>query len=447
MERVPTLIRVTSRRRRQSDADDNGFTLIETLIAVAILALLFPMFLSAATSGTQAGNQGRVRQVASVLADTAVDYARAIDPTQLLNGRSAGSATSTPRGVSLANTDQYDQTAGTPAVPLSSSSVIDNYHFSTQTFMGVCYLQLGQTSSACNTTSSGAPMVRVVVAVSWPATGVCPANTCDYVTSSLISTGTDPQFAEVIPSGSSSSSTTTTAPPPPCPNGATSFADTAASTDPMCVYNATSSSNGGPFTDSSPTSSDLSFPGDSGAYGAELNSSPGPSSSSFTIAVWFKTSQSGVLMGFANTSSGSGGNDWDKVLWVDNNGHVVFGAYNGNTIELKSPGTYNGGDWHLAVASISSTAGMTLYVDGSKVASNSVTSSQAYTGYWNIGWDNVSGWPDNPDQNSLQGSLSDAAVFPSALSSSQVSALASVGSQTTWSSTVTADGASKAWPL
>lgn len=439
-----------SRRRRSGDADESGFTLIETLIAVAILALLFPMFLSAATSGTQAGNQGRVRQVASVLADTAVDYTRAIDPTQLLNGRSAGSATSTPHGVSLVNTDQYDQTAGTPSVPLSSNSVIDNYHFTTQTFMGVCYLQQGQASSACNTTSSGAPMVRVVVAVSWPARGVCPANTCDYVTSSLISTGTDPQFAEVIPSGSSSSSTTTTtSPPPPCPNGSTSLADTADSTDPMCIYNGQNSSASGPFTDSSPSSSSVNFSGDSGSYGAELNSSPGPSSSSFTIAVWFNTSDSGgALMGFANTASGSGGNDWDKMLWVDNSGHVVFGAYNGSTVELKSPGTYNGGDWHLAVASISTTAGMTLYVDGSQVASNSsFKASQAYTGYWNIGWDNISGWPDNPDQNSLQGSLSDAAVFPSALSSSQVSALASAGSQATWSSTVTADGASKAWPL
>lgn len=403
------------------------------------------MFLSAATSGTQAGNQGRVRQVATVLADTALDYTRAIDPTELLNGRTAGAATSTPQGVSLANTDQYDQPAGTPTVALSSSSVIDNYNFTTQTFMGVCYLQLGQANSACNTTSSGAPMVRVVVAVSWPAKGVCPANSCDYVTSTLISTGADPKFAEVIPSGSGS---TTTTPPPACPSGATSLSDTANASDPMCLYNASQSTNSGPFSDGSSQSSTVHLSGNSGSYGAELNSSAGPSASSFTIAVWFQTSSSGVLMGFANTSTGTGGSDWDKMLWVDNSGKVVFGAYNGNTVELKSSDSFNGGDWHLAVATVSTTSGMTLYVDGSKVAANSsVTSSQAYTGYWNLGWDNASGWPDGPSNNFLQGSLSDAAVFPSALSASQVSALYNSGSQSTWQTNVSADGATKAWPL
>ncbi len=418
----------------------NGFTLVETVIAVAILALLFPMFLSAATSGTQAGNQGRIRQVATVLADTALDFTRAIDPSQLLDGRSSGGPATLPAGVNLTNTDQYDDSAGTPAVPLSTTTVIDNYTFTTQTFMGVCYLQLAAAGASCTTTSSAAPMVRAVVAVSWPAKGVCPGNVCDYVTSSLISTGADPKFNEVLPTG--------TSPTPSCPSGATALADSATASDPMCVYGASAQANSGPFADSNPPSGSVDFTGSSGSYGSELSSSPGPSSTSFTIAIWFKTSNPGVLMGFANTATGSGGSSWDKMLWVDGSGNVVFGAYPGSTVEIKSSDSLDGGDWHLAVASISTTSGMALYVDGSLVASNSsVTSSQPYTGYWNIGWDNSSGWPDHPGQAFLQGSLSDAAFFPSALSSSQVATLYASGSQSTWSSNVTAYGATKAWSL
>ena len=428
------------RQGRRTARSDSGFTLVETVIAVAILALLFPMFLSAATSGTQAGNQGRIRQVASVLADTALDYTRAIDPSQLLDGRASGGPATLPAGVNLTNTDQYDNVAGTPAVPLSNTTVIDNYTFTTQTFMGVCYLQQGAQGASCTTVASPAPMVRAVVDVSWPAKGVCAANVCDYVTSSLISTASDPKFNEVLPSG--------TAPTPSCPSGATAFPDIVMSSDPMCAYGASAQANSGPFADANPPSGSLDFSGDSGSYGSELTSSAGPSSSSFTIAIWFKTSNPGVLMGFSNTASGSGGSDWDKMLWVDNSGRVVFGAYTGSTAEIASPGTFDGGDWHLAVASISTTSGMTLYVDGSEVASNtSVKSSQAYTGYWNIGWDNASGWPDPPEQVFLQGSLSDAAFFPSALSGSQVAGLYNSGSQSTWASNVAADGATKAWSL
>jgi PKD repeat protein len=64
---------------------------------------------------------------------------------------------------------------------------------------------------------------------------------------------------------------------------------------------------------------------------------------------------------------------------------------------------------------------MTLYIDGALTGTNTgTTTGQAYTGYWRVGGDNLTGWPSVPRSNYLSGSIDDVAVYPSALTLSQV---------------------------
>ncbi len=152
-------------------------------------------------------------------------------------------------------------------------------------------------------------------------------------------------------------------------------------------------------------------------------SSPGPQV--FTIEAWFKTTSTtgGALMGFANTQTGTP-SSYDRHLYLDNAGNVVFGVYPSSAKIIASSGTYNDGKWHLATATLSP-AGMLLYVDGQQVAANSaVTSAQSYAGYWRIGYNSLgSTWGSSPNATTnsyFKGTLDDVAYYPSALNSDQI---------------------------
>lgn len=196
-------------------------------------------------------------------------------------------------------------------------------------------------------------------------------------------------------------------------------------------------------------------PSGTNGFAADAEASTAPGDTSFTMAIWFETTSTsgGTLIGFNSQPGANPSSEYDKILWIDNAGHVVFGAYNGNTVEVKSTGTYNDGNWHLAVASISTTTGMSLIVDNSPpVTSTSLTSSLVYSGYWHVGWDGEnSGWPDGPTDPYFDGSLADAAVFSSVLSPPQVASLYTAGSsaasQGAWDTDLALDGAVDSWVL
>lgn len=192
-----------------------------------------------------------------------------------------------------------------------------------------------------------------------------------------------------------------------------------------------------------------------GGGGVSLNGTTGylttadalASINTFTQLAWFQTTGSGSILTFQN-AQGVGPGEYDRILWVDPTGHVVAGVYPGSTQELVSPGTYANGQWHLAEVTLSP-AGFFLYVDGTLVASNaSVTSGQAYTGYWQMGWSKATqGWPDPPSSGYFPGSLSGVAILPTALSAAQSQALYASGSFSAYTAAVSADGPSQFWPL
>lgn len=148
------------------------------------------------------------------------------------------------------------------------------------------------------------------------------------------------------------------------------------------------------------------------------------SSNVFSLAVWFRTTTAtgGKLMGWGNLRTGQSVT-YDRHLYMTDGGQVVFGVYPNAVRTVVSPKSYNDGQWHLAVATLS-TAGMVLYLDGAQVAADTATTTAEGNllnlGYWRVGWDNLAGWTSRPATDYWTGSLADAAVFTTALTATQV---------------------------
>jgi signal peptidase I len=143
----------------------------------------------------------------------------------------------------------------------------------------------------------------------------------------------------------------------------------------------------------------------------------------FTVATWLRTTTTtgGKLIGFGNAQSGPS-SAYDRQIYMNNAGKLVFGIYNSGYFTITSSASYNDGKLHHVAATLSS-SGMALYVDGARVGTNfSTTRAEPQTGYWRIGYDNTSGWPTAPSSNFFRGDLDDTAVYLSALTATQIAA-------------------------
>lgn len=152
----------------------------------------------------------------------------------------------------------------------------------------------------------------------------------------------------------------------------------------------------------------------------------------FSIVGWFRTNTltGGRMIGWGSARTGLTTGGYDRHLYMTNSGQLTFGVYPNTTKTITSPAAYNDDQWHLAVATLSP-AGMVLYVDGAQVAADPTTTTAeggtTRTGYWRVGWDNLSGWPNAPTTLAWAGSMYDAAVMTSALSAAQVTQLYRAG--------------------
>ena len=182
----------------------------------------------------------------------------------------------------------------------------------------------------------------------------------------------------------------------------------------------------GPLTGSTATS----FDGQTGNVYAQ-NAVNGPQS--FSVEGWFKTSSNtgGKLIGFGNSQTGMSGN-YDRHIYMMNDGQLVYGIWNNQTETIETPNTYNDGQWHYVVATYDGT-NMALYVDGQQIGNATSSSAQAYSGYWRVGGDNLNGWNLDPWGSNSQGTtqpgtyyfngtIADVAVYPAALTAAQVQA-------------------------
>ncbi|KTR96447.1 hypothetical protein NS220_02215 [Microbacterium testaceum] len=152
----------------------------------------------------------------------------------------------------------------------------------------------------------------------------------------------------------------------------------------------------------------------------------------FSIEAWFQTSSTsnGRIMGFSDGVLSSNDGSWDRLIYLDATGRVVFGIFPGTTVTVASPAGQNFADgaWHHVVATLSS-AGMTLYVDGALVGARAdQTAGQNFTGTWKIGCGQLRFWTngsavgvmdyDGPDH--FTGLIQYAAIYTRALSADEV---------------------------
>ncbi|MEU0300558.1 LamG domain-containing protein [Streptomyces sp. NPDC006175] len=148
-----------------------------------------------------------------------------------------------------------------------------------------------------------------------------------------------------------------------------------------------------------------------------------PQPTRFSVETWIKTTttRGGKIIGFGNLSM-QNSTRFDKHVYMTNDGRLVFGVYSGGRRTVTTAGAYNDGNWHHVVAT-QGTGGMRLYVDGQLRASNILFSgNENYPGYWRVGGDNLNNWANRPTSNFFAGQIDETAVYPTALSESQVSA-------------------------
>ena len=162
-----------------------------------------------------------------------------------------------------------------------------------------------------------------------------------------------------------------------------------------------------------------------------------PSSNpTFSISLWFKTTQSGILFGqYGMTAQGPSGTfpqGWVPMLYVGTDGKLYGEAsYAGTTAgginQVVSTNTVTGGVYHHAVLTYGNKI-ETLYLDGKKVSSLSNLNVYSYAdsylyeignGYANIRSDGM-GWPntvvsEDSSQFSFTGQIDEFSVYDRAI--------------------------------
>ncbi len=163
----------------------------------------------------------------------------------------------------------------------------------------------------------------------------------------------------------------------------------------------------------------------------------------FSLEAWFRTGakSGGKIIGFGNSRNTAADSNYDRHIYLDKDGRVVFGVYPGAvkivytsaTAGVNHDGNYADNQWHHVIATLSS-AGQSLYVDGTWAMTNkAVTSGEGVSGYWKVGCGNLSAWRnaatdekgstsnDYSGPSYYNGQIQYAAVYTTALNETQVS--------------------------
>ncbi|MCW2506435.1 MAG: Fibronectin type protein [Actinomycetia bacterium] len=152
------------------------------------------------------------------------------------------------------------------------------------------------------------------------------------------------------------------------------------------------------------------------AYSPELTVAP----KEFSLELSFKTtSKYGKLMGFGNHVTGSTTDGYDRHLYLDTAGRLVFGITSAGPKVVTTTASVTDGQWHHAVATFGP-AGMALYVDGALAGSRSIATPGQYEGYWRIGGDTLTGWPGASSQVTFKGQLDELSIYPRQLTAADV---------------------------
>ncbi|MFT4216806.1 MAG: PKD domain-containing protein [Micropruina sp.] len=161
------------------------------------------------------------------------------------------------------------------------------------------------------------------------------------------------------------------------------------------------------------------------AAGAVTTTTAEQAPTTFSVEAWVKTTSTlgGRIVGFGdqvNTSNVS--TLYDRVLYLDTGGRPNLMINDTAVRTVTSTTAINDGNWHHVVGTVDD-GGMQLFVDGIRVARDQrYTTPRTYSGFWRIGWDTTTGFTNKPSNSGLVGSIDEVAVYPRALSLTEVQA-------------------------
>ena len=210
--RWPRRLAAQARQRvaqRLARARDEGFVLLESIIAISLITVIMGAIGSEYVAGLASTSRQRATQVAAQLADSALEQVRALSPTDLVKNHDTASVSAefstAPAAVQpwLANMTQATDptspagsgaTAAIPTVGVIQQPGTQAY--TVTYYLGWCGLKPFGLSWDC--VKPSVDYLRAVAAVTWTSS-TCPAAGCAYITATLISTASDPVFKVNLP--------------------------------------------------------------------------------------------------------------------------------------------------------------------------------------------------------------------------------------------------------
>jgi hypothetical protein len=187
------------------------------------------------------------------------------------------------------------------------------------------------------------------------------------------------------------------------------------------------------------------FPGGAASTQFIVQQGAVPNPDTFTISAWIRTNttRGGWVLGMGSARWGTSANR-DRVLYLQRNGRPSFAVGISPRNILAGTTPVNDNQPHLLVGTVAP-SGMSLYVDGVRVAYDSTVTAGAYYtgnepadqpppavaatpdghGYWRVGYDSRTGLgPVVPSRNQLLGRIDEIAVWQTrALTASEVADL------------------------
>ena len=198
-------------RRALTPSAEAGGTLIEFLVAIALVGVLMTALTAFFVTTVSATSQQRGAQAAIQLADDGVERVRALRGSAVTAGRDKVSS-DTQWGNPVARVAPYlvdmreawDPTATFPAgaiapLPTTASSItVNSVAYRQNWYVGTCWQPAAGGDCVAIQTAGSIGFYRVVVAVTWPDRH-CPAATCSHVTSTLLSSAaSEPVFTSGV---------------------------------------------------------------------------------------------------------------------------------------------------------------------------------------------------------------------------------------------------------
>ncbi|MEO7015735.1 MAG: type II secretion system protein [Leifsonia sp.] len=200
--------------------DDSGMTLVEVIVAIAILAIVSSASVGLIIDSGASVTTIQRRQVALTIANGALESVSAQPAaaaattnglSYLFTGRSQSAVMTawTPMaaqpGVShtYPSWDANAASASSVLIPFTTTSSPNGTTYTASTLLGTCYQPLsggdcstlpGYASPPTTTPAGYTPLVRAIVVVSWEAGPDCATSGCSYVASTLLDPNADLQW-------------------------------------------------------------------------------------------------------------------------------------------------------------------------------------------------------------------------------------------------------------